>query len=132
MGGHWLLFEVFRPPDGPNNEGIPSSAPADGGDGGLGSSPLDRNYLHVNPYPNTAAPGQPQECEAGNEPYMAGPAGDRQRPRQPGHRHGGPAVSPSSRAGGEPVQAGVPADRRPTSGSGAAITAGRRRGSSGC
>jgi len=26
--------------------------------------------LHVNPYPNTASPGQaPQECSAGNEPY---------------------------------------------------------------
>jgi virulence factor Mce-like protein len=25
--------------------------------------------LHVDPYPNTAAPGQTQECSAGNEPY---------------------------------------------------------------
>jgi phospholipid/cholesterol/gamma-HCH transport system substrate-binding protein len=25
--------------------------------------------LHVNPYPNTAAPGQVHECAAGNEPY---------------------------------------------------------------
>jgi hypothetical protein len=25
--------------------------------------------LHANAYPNTAAPGQPQECAAGNEPY---------------------------------------------------------------
>jgi virulence factor Mce-like protein len=28
--------------------------------------------LHVNPYPNAAAPGQGGECEAGNEPYLAG------------------------------------------------------------
>jgi hypothetical protein len=28
--------------------------------------------LHANPYPNTAAPGQTQECEAGNEPYLSG------------------------------------------------------------
>lgn len=28
--------------------------------------------LHVNPYPNTAAPGQDGECEAGNEPYLPG------------------------------------------------------------
>jgi ABC-type transporter Mla subunit MlaD len=28
--------------------------------------------LHDNPYPNTAAPGQTQECEAGNEPYLSG------------------------------------------------------------
>ena len=40
---------------------IPSSGPANG----PGS-----NYLHTNPYPNTAAPGQPRECEAGNEPFL--------------------------------------------------------------
>jgi ABC-type transporter Mla subunit MlaD len=28
--------------------------------------------LHVNPYGNTAAPGQTHECEAGNEPYLSG------------------------------------------------------------
>jgi virulence factor Mce-like protein len=28
--------------------------------------------LHANPYPNTSAPGQTQECEAGNEPYLPG------------------------------------------------------------
>jgi hypothetical protein len=27
--------------------------------------------LHVNPYPNTASPGQSSECAAGNEPYSA-------------------------------------------------------------
>lgn len=26
--------------------------------------------VHSNPYPNTMAPGQPNECEAGNEPYI--------------------------------------------------------------
>ncbi|MEX1141593.1 MAG: MlaD family protein [Thermoleophilaceae bacterium] len=30
---------------------------------------LGNSYLHSNPYPNTAAPGQPLECEAGNEGY---------------------------------------------------------------
>ena len=30
------------------------------------------NFLHYNPYPNTAAPGQTHECEAGNEHYVAG------------------------------------------------------------
>ena len=49
-------------PQGPNNEGGPSSAPGQRAD-------RRHNYLHTNPYPNTAAPGQPQECEAGNEPY---------------------------------------------------------------
>ena len=56
-------FMIIAPPLGPNNEGGPSSAPADG---------PGKNYLHSNPYPNTAAPGQPRECEAGNEPWLAG------------------------------------------------------------
>jgi virulence factor Mce-like protein len=68
--GTWQSFTVFDPPDGPNNEGSPSSAPAAGGDPGSGGDPTDRNFLHVNPYPNTAAPGQPRECEAGNEDYL--------------------------------------------------------------
>jgi hypothetical protein len=56
---------VLQPPIGPNSEIGPSSAPANGG-GQLS------NFLHYNPYPNTAAPGQPRECEAGNEGYAAG------------------------------------------------------------
>ena len=57
-------FIIIATPQGPNNEGGPSSAPADG--------PTPDNHLHRNPYPNTAAPGQPRECEAGNETYDAG------------------------------------------------------------
>ena len=68
--GTWQSFTVFDPPDGENNEGGPSSGPAAGGDPGSGGDPTDRNYLHVNPYPNTAAPGQPRECEAGNEDFL--------------------------------------------------------------
>ena len=30
---------------------------------------LPANFLHYNPYPNTASPGQTRECEAGNEGY---------------------------------------------------------------
>jgi virulence factor Mce-like protein len=66
-------------PDGPNNEGTPSSAPANGPSiqpptaGSPGPGP-DNNHLHVNPYPNVAGPGQPKECEAGNEPYKVGQA----------------------------------------------------------
>jgi virulence factor Mce-like protein len=63
--GTWQRFIVFAPPTGPNNEGSPSSAPANGG----GDA---NNFLHANPYPNTAAPGQTHECEAGNEPFLAG------------------------------------------------------------
>ena len=41
---------------------------------GPADGPTDNeNFLHFNPYPNTAAPGQnPIECEAGNEPYIVG------------------------------------------------------------
>jgi ABC-type transporter Mla subunit MlaD len=64
-------------PSGANNEGYPASAPANGPseehrafthqvyDGG-------NNHLHANPYPNVAAAGQPQVCEAGNEKYIPG------------------------------------------------------------
>jgi virulence factor Mce-like protein len=57
-------FVIIATPQGPNNEGGPSSAPANG--------PNKDNYLHSNPYPNTAGPGQTNECEAANEPYLAG------------------------------------------------------------
>jgi virulence factor Mce-like protein len=66
--GTWQRFLTFNPPTGgdeANNEGIPSAVSANG--------PAEANYLHVNPYPNTASPGQdPFECEAGNEDYLAG------------------------------------------------------------
>ena len=60
-------FIIIATPQGPNNEGGPSSAPANGGVPGAKD-----NYLHSNPYPNTASPGQPKECEAGNEPFLVG------------------------------------------------------------
>jgi virulence factor Mce-like protein len=64
-GGSAQRFIVFDIPTGPNNEGSPSSATANG--------PTDvKNYLHYNPYPNTASPGQTFECEAGNEDFLAG------------------------------------------------------------
>src|SRR3954468_7395550 len=62
--GTWQRFIIVTTPQGPNNEGGPSSAPANG--------PLEANHLHANPYPNTAAPAQPRECEAGNEQFLAG------------------------------------------------------------
>ena len=64
VNGTWQRFIIVAPPQGPNNEGAPSSAPANG--------PTPENHLHTNPYPNTASPGQPRECEAGNEPYLTG------------------------------------------------------------
>ena len=59
--GTWQRFIIIPTPQGPNNEGGPSSAPANG--------PTDANHLRTNPYPHTAAPGQPKECEVGNEPF---------------------------------------------------------------
>lgn len=62
--GTWQRFIVIVPPTGPNGEGLPSSAPANG--------PSVHNHYHSNPYPYVAAPGQPKECEAANESYVAG------------------------------------------------------------
>jgi virulence factor Mce-like protein len=62
--GTWQRFIIIVTPLGPNNEGGPSSAPANG--------PGADNHLHSNPYPNTASPGQTRECAAGNETYRAG------------------------------------------------------------
>jgi phospholipid/cholesterol/gamma-HCH transport system substrate-binding protein len=62
--GNWQRFNIVSTPVGPNSESGPSAAPANG--------PDVKNHLHVNPYPNTAAPGQPKECEAANEPYLTG------------------------------------------------------------
>jgi ABC-type transporter Mla subunit MlaD len=62
--GNWLNFYSFELPEGPNAESGPSSAPANG--------PDIANHLHYNPYPNTASPGQPKECEAGNIRYAKG------------------------------------------------------------
>jgi virulence factor Mce-like protein len=62
--GTWQRFIIIATPQGPNNEGGPSSAPANG--------PSQENHLHNNPYPYTASPGQPRTCQAGNETYVAG------------------------------------------------------------
>ena len=64
VNGTWQRFIIIATPLGPNNEGGPSSAPANG--------PTEDNHLHANAFPNTAAPGQPKECEAGNETYVKG------------------------------------------------------------
>jgi virulence factor Mce-like protein len=64
-------------PTGPNNEGYPSSAPANGPstERVFGSTAIiDNNHVHANPYPNVAGPGQPKLCEAANEGYEKGRA----------------------------------------------------------
>jgi virulence factor Mce-like protein len=60
-------------PTGTNNQGYPASAPANGGSTerqAISNIPILNNYLHSNSYPNTAGPGQPQLCEAGNETFI--------------------------------------------------------------
>jgi len=65
--GNWLQFISFAPPEGPNSESTFASEPANSQD------PKNlRNHLHYNPNPKTAAPGQGNVCEAGNEKYVKG------------------------------------------------------------
>jgi ABC-type transporter Mla subunit MlaD len=68
--GTWWRFIPIITPQGPNNETGPSSAPSNGGGPDLVNS--SRNFIHTNMYPNTAGPGQPRECEAGNEKFIPG------------------------------------------------------------
>ena len=69
--GGWVNATTFQPAEGPNSESGFAAAPANGGSdpakGPFFKSSL--NHLHSNPYPNTASPGQPKECEAGNEKF---------------------------------------------------------------
>jgi hypothetical protein len=63
--GHWLEFVSYGPPEGPNSLSSFAGAPA--------NDPADRrNHVHFNPYPQTAAPGQGNVCEAGNEKFAVG------------------------------------------------------------
>jgi len=52
--GNWLRFAAILQP----TEEFPRATPAP--------------ELHFDPYANGAAPGQPHECEAGNQPYLPG------------------------------------------------------------
>jgi virulence factor Mce-like protein len=75
--GSFLRVVALPLPQVPNSEVGPSSAPADGppaakGLGVVQRSLVDDSFLHSNPYPNTDAPGQTPECEAGNESYIVG------------------------------------------------------------
>jgi hypothetical protein len=79
--GSWFNVIAFQPAEGPNSEAGPASAPANG--------PLPLNHLHSNPYPNTAAPGQPEECEAGNEKYETGKTRIGNTPRNDGIKTSG-------------------------------------------
>ena len=69
--GTSLRFSLVAIDDVLGGEAVPSSRPY--------NNPVNQprpghGPLHVNPYPNTASPGQPAECEAGNEPYSGAAA----------------------------------------------------------
>jgi virulence factor Mce-like protein len=59
-------FIVLQPPLAQGSQIGPAASPA----AGQGGFPV--NFLHYNPYPNTASPGQTRECEAGNEGFPGG------------------------------------------------------------
>jgi ABC-type transporter Mla subunit MlaD len=68
---------VVLSPNGPNNEGFPSSAAANGPsvDHPFGSTAvIENNHVHATPYPQVGAPGQAKLCESGNESYLLGKA----------------------------------------------------------
>jgi ABC-type transporter Mla subunit MlaD len=69
--GTRLRFNTVAIDDVPGAESVPSQKVYTTPD----TNPADSHGpVHVDPYPNTAAPGEPQECSAGNEPYSASQA----------------------------------------------------------
>jgi virulence factor Mce-like protein len=76
--GSLARASIVLAPLGPNNEGFPSSAPANGPSterlSTASSAIRDSNHVHANPYPNVGGPGQPKLCEAANEIFEPGKA----------------------------------------------------------
>ena len=73
--GSFLRFGVLAVPQTPGSEAGPAATPADGPSFTDAQDPThlkEDSFLHSNPYPNTAAPGQTSECEAGAEGYAPG------------------------------------------------------------
>ncbi|MEV4422820.1 MlaD family protein [Patulibacter sp. NPDC049589] len=73
--GSALRVGILTLPNDPDGESGPAAKPANGPAQDLKAPtplfPAD-SLLHSNPYPHTASPGQPRECEAGNEVYVPG------------------------------------------------------------
>jgi ABC-type transporter Mla subunit MlaD len=71
--GTALRFNVVVIDDVLGGEAVPSQKPYlhEGGASASGNNG-ESGPLHVNPYPNTASPGQTFECAAGNEKYTPG------------------------------------------------------------
>ena len=77
---------IVLSPNGPNNEGFPSSAPANGPSVEHpfhSTAIIDNNHVHVNPYPNVDRPRTaPEELRSGERELRPGQSGDRQRARR--------------------------------------------------
>lgn len=81
--GNWVRAVSVLPPVGYDAEGGPAASVANNTANPPYLAPYTQpvpkdtyinNYLHSNPYPNTAAPGQnPRECEPGNYPDWLSP-----------------------------------------------------------
>lgn len=65
--GSWIALQPIGGPIGPNSEGGPAAAPANGPVTFPGQ---ETNHLNTNPYPYVGAPGQNGICLAGNETYQ--------------------------------------------------------------
>jgi phospholipid/cholesterol/gamma-HCH transport system substrate-binding protein len=80
--GTMLRINPMALPQAPGSEAGPSAGPANGP--AVPRLPVKQHsiagdsFLHSNPLPDTAAPGQVRECEAGNEDYPTFHLEDRQ------------------------------------------------------
>ena len=74
---------IVLSPNGPNNEGFPSSAPANGPSVEHpfhSTAIIDNNHVHVNPYPNVDRPRTArEELRSGQRELYRGQSSDRQR-----------------------------------------------------
>ena len=89
--GSFLRIGILALPQLPDSEAGPSSAAADGPPAPAGAPQIktleDDSFLHSNPYPNTDCPWPDSGVRGRQRALHQGPAGDRQRPRQPGAGH---------------------------------------------
>lgn len=72
QGHGWFTILAFTPPGDGERPPLRPENVISGQASGVAAGGTKSNFLHYNPYPNTAAPGQPFECEAGNERFRPG------------------------------------------------------------
>ena len=122
--GSWQRFIVFDVPKGPNNEGSPSSGIANGG------GPDNKQLPPLQPVPEHRRARADVRVRGRQRAVQGRPGRDRQRARQPGHRHRGPDQARRAPDGAvlaatkRPVEARSGQAGAATRGSTAATTAG--------